>query len=75
MGKLVFYLLLAALIYWLVRARHSSQKKDKSFAEVSEDMVRCAHCNIYLPKSESISQRGEYFCCKEHCHLYVNSSS
>jgi len=31
-----------------------------------EDMVRCAHCGVHLPRSEGILNRGEVFCSREH---------
>lgn len=35
----------------------------------SEDMVRCAHCNIYLPRSEAYMSRGQTWCCAQHAQL------
>ena len=32
----------------------------------SQDIVRCAHCGLHIPKAESIHVSGEYFCCIEH---------
>jgi len=37
---------------------------------VAEDMVRCAHCGVHLPKSESILAGGNFFCCAEHRDVY-----
>lgn len=34
-----------------------------------EDMVRCGHCGVHLPKHESVSSDGLYFCCEEHRSL------
>jgi uncharacterized protein len=74
MGKFIFYLLLALLIYWLVKGRYSA-KEAAPPKEASEDMVRCAYCDIYLPKGEAIDHRDEFFCCREHYRLRVNASS
>lgn len=38
-------------------------------------MVNCSYCGIYLPKSEAVGNHDKYFCCNEHSHLYLNSSS
>jgi len=35
----------------------------------SEDMVRCRVCGVHLPRSESITSRGEFFCSQEHLRL------
>jgi uncharacterized protein len=75
MGKLIFYLLIALLIYWVVKIRIPKQKDDESPLESVEDMVNCAQCGVYLPKSEAISSHKKYFCSHEHCNLYLKSSS
>jgi uncharacterized protein len=35
----------------------------------AEDMVRCRVCGVHLPRSESITSRGEFFCSQEHLKL------
>lgn len=35
----------------------------------AEDMVRCQMCGVHLPRSESITSRGEFFCSQEHSRL------
>jgi uncharacterized protein len=32
-------------------------------------MVRCAVCGVHLPRSESFTSRGQYFCTDEHRRL------
>jgi len=34
-----------------------------------EDMVKCAHCGVNLPRSEAIYSGGELFCSPEHQKL------
>lgn len=36
----------------------------------AEDMVACAHCGVYLPKSESILDNGNRFCSQAHRQLH-----
>ena len=36
-----------------------------------EDMVQCAHCGVYLPASEAITQQGRQWCSQEHARLGV----
>jgi uncharacterized protein len=36
---------------------------------VVEDMVKCAHCGVNLPRSEAIYSGGELFCSPEHQKL------
>jgi uncharacterized protein len=32
-------------------------------------MVECAHCGLFLPKSDALQKDGEYYCCPEHERL------
>lgn len=34
-----------------------------------EDMVKCAHCGVNLPRSEAIYSGGDFFCTAEHRQL------
>ncbi len=77
LGKLVFFLIIAALVYWLIKARSSEEtenidEKTEEHAESNaspkalEEMVRCVHCGVHLPRSESVTSQGDFFCCNEH---------
>ncbi len=67
------YLLLIVgvlLVYWIVRAnlrrrrdRIEAAKQDKV---LTDDMVRCADCGVHLPRAESLTVRGRFYCCAEH---------
>ena len=35
----------------------------------AESMVRCAHCGIYLPRSEAYLSQGNTWCGPEHARL------
>lgn len=35
----------------------------------SEQMVRCAHCEVFLPRSEALLTQGETFCNESHAKL------
>ena len=64
MNRLLFLIGIAAVVYLLIRAyRKNSTQQDKT---VEEDMVRCAHCGVHLPKGESIQSGGQFFCSTEH---------
>jgi len=77
LGKLVFFLIIAALVYWLIKARSSEEAEniDEKIEEDAEnnaspkaleEMVRCVHCGVHLPRSESVTSQGDFFCCNEH---------
>lgn len=70
MGKLIILLLLVAVAWavfkHLAKPRADSRKKPSAAAE---DMVRCARCGVHLPRSESLTSRGQFFCSEEHLRL------
>ncbi len=40
------------------RGEQDAQAFQKNPLPGSEDMVRCAHCNVYLPRSEALLSQG-----------------
>ena len=74
MGKLAFFLIIAVLVYWLIKTRASEKTKefendehtDSASQKSLEEMVRCAHCGVHLPRSESVTSQGEFFCSNNH---------
>ncbi|WP_090333938.1 PP0621 family protein [Nitrosomonas sp. Nm51] len=83
MGKLVFFLMIAVLVYWLIKARSSedtenpedSNSEENTAPKSLEEMVRCAHCGVHLPRSESITSQGEFYCSNDHRLEHQDSSS
>ena len=71
--KYLVVLVVVVLVLWLARsarrapaAREASPAKSKAI----EDMVRCAHCGVHLPRSESHGGEGSFFCSQEHMRLH-----
>ena len=68
MSRLFFIIAIAVVVYLLVKSyRKNAPQQDKT---VAEDMVRCEHCGVHLPKSESILSDGHFFCGVEHRDAY-----
>ena len=68
MSRLFLLIAIAVVVYLLIKSyRKNVPQQDKS---VVEDMVRCAHCGVHLPKSESILAGGNFFCGAEHRDAY-----
>ena len=71
MGKLIFIVLCIVFAWWVLSIyRKSLTRKEPPTAAAPEDMVRCAHCGVHLPRSESHSGSGEFFCSEEHLRLH-----
>jgi len=64
MSRLLLLAAIASVVFLLVRSyRRNAPPQDHP---VAEDMVRCSQCGVHLPKSESITIGGRYFCSVEH---------
>lgn len=72
MIKLIYYFLIAYLIYSVIRLLRSLRKKESPRPANplrSGMMVKDEACNVYLPKEEAIQEtingKDYYFCSKE----------
>lgn len=76
--------LLAKLLLWVVviiaalfATRLLTQKKNSARPKTpraatpkhAEQMVRCAHCGIYLPRSEALMSNDHTWCSLDHAKL------
>ncbi|HZW87262.1 MAG TPA: PP0621 family protein [Gallionella sp.] len=68
MSRLLFLIVIAVAVYVLVKSyRKNLPPEDKS---VTDDMVKCAHCGVHLPKGESLVAQGQFFCSAAHRDAY-----
>jgi uncharacterized protein len=74
-AKLLTILILGILVYVILsRLRRGAERpvppprtpSDRSHSGRPEDMVRCAVCGVHLPRSESFTSRGQFYCTDEH---------
>jgi uncharacterized protein len=70
LGKLILIVLAFALAWWVLRNYRRSMAREEPPAGAAEDMVRCAHCGVHLPRSESHPGGGSFFCSEEHLRLH-----
>ncbi|MBM3341558.1 MAG: hypothetical protein FJY56_05540 [Betaproteobacteria bacterium] len=66
MGKYLVLIVIALLVYWLVRSKLRRKGRGGQHKTITDDMVRCAQCGVALPRGESLAARELYFCCVEH---------
>lgn len=71
MAKFLLLIAIVFLAYLFIRAARAPRKpaNGKSERRAAEDMVRCQVCGVHLPRSESVTSRGEFFCSREHLKL------
>ncbi len=72
MSRLFFLIAIVVVIYLLAKSYgRSVSRQDKPLTNDSaEDMVRCAHCGVHLPKGESMLVAGNFFCSAAHRDAY-----
>ena len=84
MGKLIFFLIIAVLVYWIIKTRTPEETENPEAEDDTaenatpkslEEMVRCAHCGVHLPRSESVTSQGAFFCSNDHRLEHLDSSS
>jgi uncharacterized protein len=72
LGKILFLIGLGLVIFLLLKSYKRSLNRpdrDMPVQQGPEDMVKCAHCGVNLPRSEAIFSQGEFFCTQEHQRL------
>lgn len=80
MGKILFWAVVIIGVLFVTRllAHQAARRQDKPKQEKapakpplskSEEMVRCANCGVYMPRSEAIKQDGQFWCSPEHVQV------
>ncbi|CAM5780662.1 PP0621 family protein [Castellaniella caeni] len=78
MGKFLLWAIIILAVLMVSRilnhqkaqARQAAERRQAAQSKAAaEEMVRCAHCQIYLPRSEAYMSRGKTWCCAEHARL------
>lgn len=73
MGKLLILIVLVVAGVWLVkRALRNAARRDEGAAPAAtagDELVRCAHCGLLLPRGEARQAAGALYCSEEHSRL------
>jgi uncharacterized protein len=73
MGRLLVLVVLVVLAVWLIRRalRASARGTDASneTSSKAEELVRCAHCGVLLPRAEARLTGGALYCTEAHARL------
>lgn len=54
------------LVWWIWRQAQLSRPGKRDALRPPEQMVRCVHCGVNQPISESIFSDGRYYCSAAH---------
>lgn len=69
MAKILLLILIVWVVYTLIKRYQRSLNVPQPGPKPAEDMVKCAHCAVNLPRSEALLTKGEFFCTPEHLQL------
>ena len=71
MGRLLVLIVLVVIAAWLVRRalRRAAMPDAPEAAAVRDELVRCAHCGLLLPRAEARESQGAIYCSEEHARL------
>ena len=71
MNRILFILLTLVAGYFALRALRRRVKSDSSTPSdgKGQAMVACAHCGVFLPEVEAVTERGVRYCSREHLAL------
>lgn len=70
-SKLLLLVLIGVLVYVVYRsANRVGRGGAPAQPKQAEDMVRCVHCGVNLPRSEALLSQGAFFCGDEHRRLH-----
>jgi uncharacterized protein len=79
MSRLLAIIVICIVIFLLLKYYRRQTPKnnagDKGASVPRENMVRCAHCGIHLPKGESITVDQKHFCSEVHRHAHIDESA
>lgn len=77
MGKILVLVLIGLVVYAVISGYARRARREERIARQTmdtpphnENMVRCAHCGIHLPREEATTSKGNYFCSNEHRSLF-----
>ena len=72
LAKILLIVVVFAAVYFLLRgyARSFGARPPQDRMRNGEDMVRCRHCGLHLPRGESLSAEGDFYCSEEHRRLH-----
>jgi uncharacterized protein len=68
LAKIILLALGLLAVFWILRNYRRRVDRDEPGppAAGGEDMVQCAQCGVHLPRGESITAQGSFYCTVEH---------
>ncbi|WP_106475593.1 PP0621 family protein [Phytohalomonas tamaricis] len=64
-------------LYRRYKLKQETLKRQKAAHELRDGgvMVRCAYCQVHLPKNEALTNDTQWFCCEPHRQKFLTYGS
>jgi uncharacterized protein len=72
--KYVVLIAVIVLVYFIVKSHLKKAERSRHRPAKDEDMVRCVHCGLHLPRSESVLSGDLFYCSPDHRQLHQAKS-
>lgn len=69
MGKILLLIAVVWVVYLVIKRYQRSLTAAAAPPKPVENMVKCAHCAVNLPRGEAFYTQGDFFCTVEHQRL------
>ena len=66
MGKIILFLVLAFVVYMVIKGAVRRSRPPAADDRPPEHMVACRRCGVNLPRSEALEEDGRFYCSEEH---------
>lgn len=64
--RLIIFAAVVFLVIQLVRRWLNQPDKTTAISQDQGEMIRCAHCGLYIPRAEAITSGERSYCSVEH---------
>ncbi|MCB5207218.1 PP0621 family protein [Methylovorus mays] len=75
MAKLLLLAVAAWLVYSILKRYAKNLDSRDTRPSGEEKMVKCAHCGVHLPLSESVRIAQTDYCSEAHAQLHSNNQT
>ncbi len=73
MARFLLFALAVYALVWLLKRSFAEpsdeQRAPNSGASAGDQLVRCEHCGLHLPRAEACDRNGKHYCSEEHARL------
>lgn len=64
--RVLVMLLGIALVVWILFRLAKGPRIQSRPRKQVDDMVRCSHCGVFVPRTEAIDDGERHYCCSQH---------